>query len=684
MVWVQLVWFLVSTAISIALAPKPRAPKAAAIEDFQFPTAEEGRPIPVVFGTVDISGPNCLWYGDLDVKKIKKRSGFSKQTVGYKYFLGFHLGLCHGEADEVSRVRWGEKTAFTGSITANGSGSINQPGLFGGEEREGGIVGNFDVMFGGNAQTANVYLSGQMLGDTTAYRGIVSFVWKKGYIGTTPYVKPIEVRVKRIHKGWQGAEWYPEKAELPGGLMNPAHIIYQTLTDTEWGCGVPASFLNDAVWRDTADTFYDEGFGLALVWNQQSTIQQFIQIIVDHCAANLALRNDTGQYELTAIRGDYDPDDLITLDPSNVVELQDYQRPGWGETVNEVTLVYTDPDTGKDTTIAAHDLGNQAAQQKNIPQTVELKGIRNHTTAQAVVQRELQSRSTPLGKGTLVANRDAWRLPYGEVFKLTWPERELEQVVHRVLSINRGKLQENTVVVEFVEDIYALELAEVLTTNPVDPDPDPFPTPADDPDPGIGVISTGENTPPLVAYPGDSYFIPISPPATGAWAGHEGETADWDEDEGEWVFTPPTEGQLIYDQETGVTYQWQAGMLVPFGGGGGAITIIDEDADPDEVVDPVDTILIKGAEVQDLSTGGARIVVSPLTTKGDLYARGTAGNLARTIGDDGQLLVADSTDATGMSWQTKQFLEPVANGDEDNPEAVFFEGDYVFVEADLV
>ncbi len=64
---------VISTAISYAMMPKPEAPKAAELGDFSAPTAEEGRPIPVVFGTVRITGPNVLWYGDLYSEPIIKR-----------------------------------------------------------------------------------------------------------------------------------------------------------------------------------------------------------------------------------------------------------------------------------------------------------------------------------------------------------------------------------------------------------------------------------------------------------------------------------------------------------------------------------------------------------------------------------------------------------------------------------
>lgn len=66
---------VVSALVSYALAPKPPQPKPAALSDFDVPTADEGRPIPVVFGTVTITGANVVWYGDLGVEAIRKKGG---------------------------------------------------------------------------------------------------------------------------------------------------------------------------------------------------------------------------------------------------------------------------------------------------------------------------------------------------------------------------------------------------------------------------------------------------------------------------------------------------------------------------------------------------------------------------------------------------------------------------------
>lgn len=71
----QLAIIVVSSLLSNALRPKVAPPKPAGIEDVDAPTAEEGKPIPVVFGTVWITSPNLIWYGDLRTTPITKKGG---------------------------------------------------------------------------------------------------------------------------------------------------------------------------------------------------------------------------------------------------------------------------------------------------------------------------------------------------------------------------------------------------------------------------------------------------------------------------------------------------------------------------------------------------------------------------------------------------------------------------------
>jgi hypothetical protein len=73
--WPYLIVLIIATVVARALTPKPEPPKPASLEDFQAPTAEEGRAIPVIFGTVWLNAPNVTWYGDLRSTPIRKSGG---------------------------------------------------------------------------------------------------------------------------------------------------------------------------------------------------------------------------------------------------------------------------------------------------------------------------------------------------------------------------------------------------------------------------------------------------------------------------------------------------------------------------------------------------------------------------------------------------------------------------------
>ena len=68
---VQLLIGLAISFISYLLAPRPKTSKPNEVQDLESPTAEAGRPIPVVFGTVFIESPNVIWYGDKRTEQRK-------------------------------------------------------------------------------------------------------------------------------------------------------------------------------------------------------------------------------------------------------------------------------------------------------------------------------------------------------------------------------------------------------------------------------------------------------------------------------------------------------------------------------------------------------------------------------------------------------------------------------------
>lgn len=63
--------------IGYLIMPKPKANKPEQMSEMDAPTAEAGRPIPVMFGEMLIKSPNFLWWGDKYFVK-KQRNGKKK------------------------------------------------------------------------------------------------------------------------------------------------------------------------------------------------------------------------------------------------------------------------------------------------------------------------------------------------------------------------------------------------------------------------------------------------------------------------------------------------------------------------------------------------------------------------------------------------------------------------------
>lgn len=565
------IYYVIVLIISIALAPKPPKPKPAALEDFDIPIAEENRPIPVVFGKVLITGPNVTWYGDLGTKKIKKSGLFGSTTIGYKYHLGLDFKLCHGPTNSLTKILVGEKLAWEGEITENGEALISQTNLFGGEKKEGGLYGTFDVMFGEADQEPNGYLS-TVTTENPAYRGVMSVVWtrklgsqtiatirgsvlskvaKQGYIGTTPYLKPWAFEVTRLDKGWDGDVFYPEKLEVGDGGFNAAHMVYEILTNREWGMGEPASSIDTASFTAVADTLHAENFGLRMLWNRTTTIDAFIAIVLDHVAGALNFNRSTGKYMLELFRADYDPDDLPEFDEDNIKQVTGFQRQLWGETCNEIAVTYTDPETFKDTTIIAHDLANIQAQSATINQSFSYPGVFDPDLAAKIAVRELSMRSTPLSKISFIVDRTAWPLRRGTVIKVSWARLGLSGVIFRVANVpGGGTLKDGPITIEAIEDIFGLPSSSYVT--PQDP-PDPI-DPLDPPDDlnidnPNNVISTSATSPPVDPAEGDRYLVPAG--ATGEWDGLDGTLVEWDDGDGIWIPVEVPPGQIIYDEGAG-------------------------------------------------------------------------------------------------------------------------------------
>jgi hypothetical protein len=156
-----------------------------------------------------------------------------KQTTGYKYRVGIHSILGTGVADAILRIVVDEKKAWerTRLTDANTTISIDEEDLFGGETKEGGVVGDLDFQSGTPTQTTNSYLQSVIGGIVPSYRGVIGVILKNMYIGTNPYLKGWQIRTQRLHKTSDNVtQWYDAKSSIFIGKSDTTRIISETDT----------------------------------------------------------------------------------------------------------------------------------------------------------------------------------------------------------------------------------------------------------------------------------------------------------------------------------------------------------------------------------------------------------------------------------------------------------------------
>lgn len=388
-------------------------------------------------------------------------------VTGYKYFFDIQMSLGRGPIDALLTILAGDLVAWNSEQTETGAFAIDVPDLFGGEKAEGGIQGTATLYLGDAAQVYSDTFKARMGGLVPDFRGVTTIYFSGEICANNPYPKPWKIRCVRNLRGWLNeTPWYPDKAQivLPGttGIngqiraRNPAHIIYECITNPVWGKGEPTSTIDEATFTDAANQFCDEAFGLCLAWDRQGDIDDFIATVLNHVNASLYTDRSTGKFCLFPIRGNYDRDALPLFDATSGLLSAQRATSAGNNGVNQVIVNYTDmTQKGRDGSVRFQVLAAiESANGVINSATTDYKGLPTFNLAMRVAQRDATVAASGVKAYTLVMDRRAWKIFGGMPFRISLPEQGIVDMVVRAGKIDDTTLSDGKITLQVAQDVF--------------------------------------------------------------------------------------------------------------------------------------------------------------------------------------------------------------------------------------
>lgn len=393
-----------------------------------------------------------------------KTAGQAIQVVDYN--MSIHAGVCVGPVDSIRSLTVGDKFVPF-QTAANGTFTVDFPELFGGPKQAGGISGDVHVLLGGPTQTLPAVLAkklGRTVTTVPGFRNLCSLFFTGAGDAMTgfkwgsqnPMLPAVEVEVQRMSKGFVG------NPEI-GPDLNPAHMIYEIMTNADWGRGEPLDRVNIPSLLYAADIFRNEGLGMSFIWTRQKKAGALIQDICNHVDAHFFFDLAIGQWRIKPVRNDYDIDTLPVIEPA-YAQLLRLDRPAWGSTINEIQVQWTNPESEQTETLIIQDDANIGIQGGVInSDSKDYYGFRNQATALFAGQRELQRVSAPMIRAEVALSRHYWNVGPGDAVRLRWPSEALNDVVFRVAKVDRGSRSDEALKASLIQDIFSSPYYQIST-----------------------------------------------------------------------------------------------------------------------------------------------------------------------------------------------------------------------------
>lgn len=246
---------------------------------------------------------------------------------------------------------------------------------------------------------------------------------------------------------------------------NPAHVLWEMLTDVRWGMGKPSADIDHHSFYSAAKILSNEGIGISMLLDTQANWDETLDEVLKVIDGVLYDHAVTGKTTLRLLRPVmpnlgyqdtwYESTNWPTFSEEDIAGDIEFSRGAADEVVNDCKVQFTNrfldyaTDVASDPSIVNYEyLGQRNAVQSTYA------AICNKNTALMLAARDLSVLGYPRARGKIRVNRKAYALNKGDRFALNWSPLGISEMVCRVGEIDYGNLESGEIEIQFFQDVF--------------------------------------------------------------------------------------------------------------------------------------------------------------------------------------------------------------------------------------
>jgi hypothetical protein len=442
-----IVMLVINTALmvwSMAQSKDAASPKDATLGEFLFAYTKYGTQIPIVYGWARVGGV-IIDQADFSTHKQTESHDTGSMSSDVKTYQYIHrirqqVAITAGMTDalvwyeigtQVNTVGWDCGGTMYIDFPESDTKPIRSGRLYWGRDQD--IDPILDSLYSHDTHTP-------------AYKGITYAIYHFNLgVMTSPY--PTSYIIQRYVN-------VLDCETTINGDANPAQILYDVIYNGLYGLRYPTNLMNKESFEIAGTVLNTEGHGASLTIgpNEGLDLKGTIETVCDWIDGTIREKN--GLLELKLKRFDYDVATIPSVTATDVAKgTMMLQRPGPYGTKNVINFTYKNRDRqGESDSVTYDDLANINATSAVRVAEFDYPIQTTRQLANQVALRLLRQNSYPrancefiLKNNTLINTLFAY-----DVFKLTYPRFDIENVVYRLVS--KTYLEDKTCKIEALED----------------------------------------------------------------------------------------------------------------------------------------------------------------------------------------------------------------------------------------